>query len=496
MDVKLEIIEKTLDELHDNNINYCHFKSNEHLAASFSGDTDLDILFDYKQYKEIESLLISLGFRKFNTIWFVSYPYVEDYIYITEGKIVHIHAHFKLILGESKVKSYIFPWDDVIFKNKIYLNEYNIYTTSPTDELLLLIVRTALKLPKTNKNYAKNTDTKDSIREFEWLKERVTENEIINLVKIRLGENYQENISNIYNENITYENIQLFYKQFKEEFDTFRRYSYFKSKIVQISRRIAQKFSSVNKRFNLLEFVKNHRTLNKDGLIISIMGSDGSGKSTQVKLLTRILLTKMDVRYVYMGSGNGPASWHRNILNFIKKVISKNKNKEVIKDDVNKKIPVSNSINIKSLWYVIYSLSLAIEKKRKLKKLKLFKKLGMISITDRYPQTQIFGYNDGPLLRDYKDSSNSILKNISEYEYNLYNLSENIYPDIVIKLITNPNILYERRKNEMTLNRIIEKQDGIKSIEFGSKTKVIEIDAGLSKEEIMKKITNIIGKNI
>ena len=40
----LNIVKNDLDEFHKNNINYCHFKSNEHVDAAVIGDTDLDIL--------------------------------------------------------------------------------------------------------------------------------------------------------------------------------------------------------------------------------------------------------------------------------------------------------------------------------------------------------------------------------------------------------------------------------------------------------------------
>ena len=45
-EVKLTAISKLLDALEENNILYCHWKSNEHLAVSMAGDTDLDVLFD------------------------------------------------------------------------------------------------------------------------------------------------------------------------------------------------------------------------------------------------------------------------------------------------------------------------------------------------------------------------------------------------------------------------------------------------------------------
>ena len=47
--------------------------------------------------------------------------------------------------------------------------------------MLLLIVRTALKLPFIASNYQNKRDTKDATREFEWLKQRVTKKELSEL---------------------------------------------------------------------------------------------------------------------------------------------------------------------------------------------------------------------------------------------------------------------------------------------------------------------------
>ena len=79
------VVRNMLKSLHIKSINYCHFKSNEHLDAALKGDTDLDILFDYHQYKLVKEILLSFGFKKFKSAWFVNYPFIEDFIAI-EGE--------------------------------------------------------------------------------------------------------------------------------------------------------------------------------------------------------------------------------------------------------------------------------------------------------------------------------------------------------------------------------------------------------------------------
>lgn len=474
----LPLVKKTLNKFHALKVNYCHFKSNEHVDAAVSGLTDLDILFAYDEYEKVDVLLQQLGFQKCTTAWHVSYPHVEDYIAFNEGKIIHIHAHFKLILGESKVKSYILSWEEEILKSRVLIKEYGIYTSDPIHEMLLLIVRIALKLPLNNSNYQENKDVVDATREFEWLKRRVSKNEIIQLFKARFNEKVAANVGIIYDQNITYNNVKIFYKASKNKLNTYRRYSYLQSIWIKQIRRFAIVLIAINRKFKLYQGIRMHRTFDANkGLIISIMGADGSGKSTQVKRIKSILSKKLDVRYIYMGSGNGPASWHRDLLKFAGSILKKNK-----KGTSPAKI-VKFKFSFKSIFMIIYLLSLAIEKKTKLKRLSYYRKHGMLCITDRYPQTQIEGYNDGLHMGEWKNTSSLILKQIAKFERKCYALSEEIAPDIVVKLIGDINVLQQRRP-EMTYQEIEKKQNGIKSLSFDKHVEVIEMDASLDMEEI------------
>ena len=484
----VSFVHNTLNALNKAGIQYCHFKSNEHLEAALSGETDLDLLFVNEAYDKVNELLLEFGYHKFKTAWFVSYPYVEDYIAISDGKIVHIHAHFKLILGESKVKSYILPWGEEILKNSVFLADYNIYTAKPVDEMLLLIVRTALKLPFITSHYQNKRDTKDATREFEWLKQRVTKKELTKLAEAKFGKTIGRSIGLIYNENINFKNIRFFYKNSKKELAKHRRYNYAQSNIIRLQRRVAYVLTVLNRKLNVFPSVKNHRTLNSRGIVVTLMGADGSGKSTQVNRLVNILSKKMDVRYIYMGSGNGPASWHRSILKLAFRLIKRKRGKSIGNNQ-------NSTTTSKRIFSLIYFISLAFEKRKKLKRLQTFRNKGMICITDRYPQTQINGYNDGLHLSNWLTSINPIKKLLSTFEYNCYNLSKNIPPDLVIKLIGEIDML-SRRREEMSKEEIQKKQDGIKALHFDPSVQVHKLDASLDRNTLTQMILEIISKKM
>lgn len=57
----LESIKKMLNNFEKYDIQYCHWKSNEHIDEALEGDTDLDILFSSNQRILLEKVLAESG---------------------------------------------------------------------------------------------------------------------------------------------------------------------------------------------------------------------------------------------------------------------------------------------------------------------------------------------------------------------------------------------------------------------------------------------------
>ena len=485
----LNIVKNVLDEFHKNNINYCHFKSNNEIEKDLNGSSDLDIIIDVVQNKEVENILMKLNFFKAILVSSKKIDLVRDYFYLdTESKtIFHLHAHFRISFDNS----FYFPFEKEILNQRVFNKEYNIYVSSIEYDFLLRLIKISIKLK--GEQYL----DKEKIYFVNKLLKNINKDKLKEIINKSFNKDTVAIIENIISSGLNKNYSELFKLKvaLNKQFNTntnlrLRIYSVFK-KSINIS-------LSLNRKFGIIKTLRNHRTFQDEGLIIAIMGSDGSGKSTQVKNIKNILSKKIDVRYVYMGSGNGTASWHRNILIWLQKIFfKKKKNNDFIKEpqvstDI-KKVDFTK----KDILKIIYALSLAIEKRTKLKLIQKYKNKGMIVVTDRYPQTSIYGYNDGPLIADYLTSNNKLLSFLSQIEFNSYEYAKFVYPDIVIKLLGNPEIIHSRRADEMSLEQIIKKQNGIKSIDFTDKTKVVDIDATLSIDEvtiqIMAQISNSIG---
>ena len=60
--------------------------------------------------------------------------------------------------------------------------------------------------------------------------------------------------------------------------------------------------------------------------------------------------------------------------------------------------------------------------------------------------------------------------------------------DIIFKLITLPEVIEERKPEETSLERLLEKINGIRALKFKRECKVITIDAGLPLSQVLTKI--------
>ena len=107
----LDIIKNMTKLFSDNNITYCHWKSNIDLDDACKGVGDLDLLFDRVQYILVTQLLVGLGFKRAESNIDRQYPGIEDYFgYDSQtGIIVHLQTHYQLVTGQPLTKNYHFP---------------------------------------------------------------------------------------------------------------------------------------------------------------------------------------------------------------------------------------------------------------------------------------------------------------------------------------------------------------------------------------------------
>lgn len=480
----LKKIRQLFDEL-NKSIIYCHWKSNQHFDNALVGVDDLDILIDRNQYEQLIEILGKLSFKHFYIPTVRSYPGIEDWLGFDEetGMIFHLHLHSKLCVGEKHLKGFCLPIEKAVLKNRVWDEDYKVYFSSPNDELLLLILRSAMKNRKRDV-LKKSVIGNNSLNEFEWLKKN--ENEFIKSVSQYnwISERIKKDIEYLYLNGFKWLTLNKMKHHLYRDLAPYSLGSCFYNTTLRHMHELGRILLEIRKKYLKTNYSLLRRRSATGGVTIAFIGADGSGKSTVIQDINNWLIRVMDVRYFYLGSGDGKSSFFRFPLIIAKELAIKTK---LIKKSNNFTENNSSKNNnskkrlkfIQKIW--IYALSR--ERIHKLLKISRCRNRGFVVITDRYPQDEYDGLCDGRRLRNQKGIAAS-------KETHLFELSKLIQPDLVIKLVISPEEAVRRKPKENDLETSKYLTDRIKNINFSDYTKKIIINAEKPYEQEIIEIKN------
>ncbi|HSD48828.1 MAG TPA: hypothetical protein VLE71_03255 [Actinomycetota bacterium] len=143
--VTLELVAELCGALDAAGVRYCHWKSNEALDRSASGDNDLDLLVHRSDAATFEEILARLGFKEAHLprwkrlpgIW---HAYALDR---ASGRLVHVHAHAQLVVGDDMTKNYHLPIEEPYLASAVPSPPFRV--PAPELELALLVMRMVIK---------------------------------------------------------------------------------------------------------------------------------------------------------------------------------------------------------------------------------------------------------------------------------------------------------------------------------------------------------------
>ena len=100
----------------------------------------------------------------------------------------------------------------------------------------------------------------------------------------------------------------------------------------------------------------------------------------------------------------------------------------------------------------------------------------MVVLSDRFPQSQFPGLNDGPRLSRWLNDDSRLRRWAARHEqagFQLVNLSP---PDLVLKLHVSPEVA-SRRKPETPQHQVRSGIEMVQQLRFPETTKVVDLDA-------------------
>ncbi|MBR0410342.1 MAG: hypothetical protein IJI25_04955 [Eubacterium sp.] len=486
----LSSIERLLKALDEHKIIYCHWKSNEHLGEALDGDTDLDVLFDPAQRTELERIFDECGLKRFRATPLMQYNAIEDFIGFDQeaAKIWHVHTHYRMTLGEKHLKGYtITPWGSILLKDRVRIGE--VWTSNPADEFVLLLCRIALKLRWRDVGHGLG---KDDQAELAWLREQIDKEKVATAAGKMVGERSEQLILGLYETDLKKKSQFVpLQKTLRKELKPYTAYSRAGSWFVRTKREIFWLYGGVKRRLGWSNYSANRRVSPAGGVVVALLGCDGAGKSTTLEYIYNEFRKKLDVVTIYLGSGDGSSSILRAPMKIVAlKVGGRGIGKTVEKEYAEKK--VSFKARVFSFAKFVWAVTLALEKKGKLRKMVKARNNGLLVLTDRYPQINMPGVGDGPLLDKYRGKS-GLVKKIANWEHRIYESFSVNAPDLMIKLMV-PTEVAISRKPEMTAEEIDNKKAIVMGINVSEHQVVIDTSRPfeITRGEVMKEIWNLI----
>ena len=253
-----------------------------------------------------------------------AYPGIDDFLAFDPGtgRLAHLHLHRQLVLGERRVKSYRLPWEDWLLATRRMDEEHAVQVADPHMELLLLVIRAALKLRARDlvRSIVPGAALPGGMeREYRWLLERVERAQLVERARPLVGERAAAVLGALTDGPPSVWQLLNFRRAVKPRLGTYRTYGSAAAARTEGWRREWRTRWNSLRRQRLGSPVPSKRTI-PHGIVLVFIGCDGSGKSTMTKEVTRWLAWKLDVLPVYFGSGDGPASLLRRPLRLGKAV--------------------------------------------------------------------------------------------------------------------------------------------------------------------------------
>ena len=141
----LDLIHRLCQALEAEGITYCHWKSNNALDRSASGDNDLDLLVSRADVPRFTRILCRLGFKQGKAPAEKQFPGVLDYYGYDEAadRLIHVHAHYQLILGHDMTKNYRLPIERPYIESAVQDDLFKV--PAAEFEFIVFVIRMVLK---------------------------------------------------------------------------------------------------------------------------------------------------------------------------------------------------------------------------------------------------------------------------------------------------------------------------------------------------------------
>ena len=492
----LDRIHRLCQALEAERITYCHWKSNNALDRSASGDNDLDLLVSRADVPRFTGILYRLGFKQAEAPPEKQMPGVLDYFGYDEGahKLIHVHAHYQLIVGHDLSKNYRLPIERPYLESAVQGDLFKV--PAAEFEFIVFVIRMVLKHATWDAILGREGTLKSAERrELAYLQARIDQERVYDILKRHLPYISVELFNNciqalqpacsIWTRMKTGQRLQTRLQANARRPLPIESYlKLWRRAALPIRRRIFKSSSKYR--------------LESGGAMIAIVGGDGAGKSTAVDALYAWLSKNFETTRVHLGKPDW--SWTTMTIRGILKIgnlLGLYPVDSSFRETLNQKSPVSPAYP-----WLLRELCKARDRYLTYVKARRFAAKGGLVILDRFPLPQlqlmdgpqaerfIKQLMDGPQAKRFMSphQANPLAKFLVKREESYY--QQTVLPELLIVLRVDPEIAVQRKADEDATS-VRERSTEIWELNW-EHTDAHIIDGSKSKTEVLTELKTLI----
>jgi thymidylate kinase len=480
----LSLLLEILKEFHRQNISYCYWKSSLRVHRALSGESDLDLLIGREDQHRAQAILLQRGLKLFRDVANRDHPAVSSYLGYDEpsGRIVHLHLHFRLVVGEALLKNYHLPWEAAVLSRAVLYPGLPIRVLDPASEALLLVARAAFEESRMDPVALRNWAA--TRQKFELDRKALSSRLDRMTFQKRAAEAFDDDLADMVVNAVfcgrPLERQVRLRRRLRKEFAAHRVYSSAEARVRSWTRAVLWAGGGLNERVFHAPRPWSRRAPG-GGRVVAVIGVDGSGKTTVVAAIRAWLRAEVDVMPIYFGTGAGRPSLlllpFKMMVPLITRLI-RTKPSGASHGRISDHAPGP----LYSVLMMVWAAAVAAEKRIKLRAAHRGASRGLVVVADRYPQNEDVGYNDGPLLPRLRYAPRWLRR----FEARAYMLARRLPPDLVLKLEVTPETA-ARREPKMDPGAIRQRIEGARHLVF-SGARVVSVDAERPLEEVIRSV--------